>query len=395
MGFGQVANWGQVTVDTIAETKKVVWRPATSTTVLLVGQPVCYNSDATADWKENASNRISSDFGAEDVTAYAEGSQNYNARLLVVEEPLTANLMSFAGVVKSLGPKRGADGDTIEIYVPKEGAVVPAYLAASVTTNASIVGIVNAGASFISGGRPIGIAMETIDRSDTNGMAWIKFQSFAYQSGTASTVLTGAVLNTLQHTFINTSGTACNMLVHSTLSGIMASGNAWGGLFYTNINAVMTGNCYIRGILSQMNIGAAVNGPCHISAIHAQLTGSSEVANIEHMCALWAEVSTYRPTVAGTDLADEYSIVKLSNGAPAEKGPNEVFFVWGGNGVEDLFQFDTCLNGGGATDHFLYPHGTGADAYVKNGTGAILKCKVNVDGVDYFIMLYSDPEEAT
>ena len=312
-------------VDPAAVTKAVYWRPDDSTTVIKVGQPVCYNSDLAADYKERATTPISGG------TAYAEGAQNYNARLFVVEEPLTANLHSFAGIVAQLGPKAGADGDLIKIYVPN-GAVLPCWIDQSVAINSTILGIANADADLTAPGRPIGIAKETIDRGTDEGFCWVKVDPdmFAYQSGTASTSLTGAVINTLQHTFINTSGSACNLLVHSTLSGIMASGNAWGGLFYTNINAVMTGNCYIRGLLSQVNIGAAVNGPCHISAIHAQLSGSSEVANVEHMCALWAEVSTYRPTVAGTDLADEYSIVKLSNNAPAEKGPNEVFYVWGG-----------------------------------------------------------------
>ena len=388
----QVMSMSSGAIDPIAVAKRVFWRPVTASTVLKVGQPVCYSSDSVLDYQERAADPTHFGLTAD---TYAEGEQEFTGRLLVVEEPLTANLMSFAGIVKCLGPKAGADGDMIEIWIPN-GAVVPAYIDASVTLDSSILGIANANVNLFSGGRPVGIAKETIDRETVNGMCWIELNpdKFLYQSGTASTNLTGAVINTLQHTFINTSGSAANLMVHTTASGVMTAGNAWGILNYLAVTAAMTGASYIRGLLSQVMINGVIDGATHISAIHAQLGGTEEVANCESMNALHAEVSASRPTVAGTDLADDYSIVKLSNNAPAECGPNEVFFVYGGSGVEDLFQFHTCLNGGAATDHFIYPHGTGADAYVKNGTGAILKVKVNVDDADYFLMLYSDPEEA-
>jgi len=375
-------------VDPAAETVAVYWRPATAATVIKVGQPVCYNSDLAADYKERATTPISGG------TAYAEGAQNYNARLFVVEEPLTANLHSFAGIVAALGPKAGADGDLIKIYVPN-GAVLPCWIDQSVAINSTILGIANADADLTAPGRPIGIAKETIDRGTDEGFCWVKVDPdmFAYQSGTASTSLTGAVINTLQHTFINTSGSACNLLVHSTNSGIMASGNAYGILNYLNVNAVMTGNCYIRGILSQVNITAAVNGPCHISAVHAQLTGTEAPENLESMCALHAEVKAYKPNTAGTDLADDYSIVKLSNNAPAECGPDEVFFVYGGAGVANLFEFHTCLNGGGATDHFIYNGGDGGAEKGIATTSGWLKIKVDVDGTDYWMILYHTPTE--
>jgi len=387
MGFGQVANWGQVTVDTIAETKKVVWRPVTSTTVLLVGQPVCYNSDATADWKENASNRISNDFGAEDVTAYAEGSQNYNARLLVVEEPLTANLMSFAGVVKSLGPKRGADGDTIEIYVPKEGAVVPAYLAASVTTNASVVGIVNAGASLISGGRPIGIAMETIDRSSTNGLAWIKFQSFAYQAGTTSTLLTGVVLNTYQHSSINTSGSFCNMLVHSTCSGTLAAAhNEWGILDYLNISGSITAAGYTRALLAQLNLAGTINhAGSHQYAVMAQLTGTPTFTANQRCAGLSVDLSLGSNPTSGV-----YDGILIANNGANQTQVDHAIEIFGNYGINYLFSFQSC---DGITGNFISNGGTGGAEIGITSGGDWKKVKVNLEGTDYFLILMVNPSE--
>jgi len=361
-----------------------VWYEGSDT--IYEGSALCYNWDTTDNWMGVSSADLTAETGTT-----AEGYQN-EGKFIRVEKPATANLAHLAGFV--VGNASGFTGPgRVDIYVPN-GAIVPVRTDLNCTIGTTVLGLVNADYDLSGGGRPVAIAQETVDRG-TAGIVLARVcpDEFVYSKGTFKE-LTGSIAHTMQSIFENTSGSAAGLLVHNTLSGIMASGNAWGGLFYTNINAVMTGNCYIRGLLSQVNIGAAVNGPCHISAIHAQLSGSSEVANIEHMCALWAEVTTYKPTTAGTDLADAYSIVKLSNGAPAEKGPNEVFYVYGGNGVDDLFKFDTCLNGGGATDHFIYPHGTGALAYVKNTTGAILKCKVDVDGTDYYIMLYSDPVEA-
>lgn len=364
-------------------------------TLIYEGMPVCYEYDATTNWFGGSVN------DAGEVTATtttAEGGQN-EGKYIYVKIPLTANFHAFAGVVAKGGwcgkTTSALKGIPIDIYVPN-GAIVPVRTDASTTVGVTVLGIANTDTECISGGYPVGIAWESEDCSTDNAVVLAKLDPnmFVRQAITVN-ALTGGVVNSLQNTFVNTSGTACNAMVHSTLNGIMASGNAWGILNYLNINAVMTGNIYIRGILSQVMISAAVNGPAHISAIHAQLGGTAEVANCEHMCALWAEVQAYRPTTAGTDLEDAYSIIKLSNGAPAEKGPNDAIYIYGGNGIEDLFRFHTCHNGGGATDHFIYDHGTGADAYVKNGTGAILKTKVDVDGVDYFIMLYSDPEEAT
>ncbi len=160
-------------IDPIAQKKRVVFRPSTASDTIRVGDSVCYNSDLAADYKERSSNPVSAG------TTYAEGAQTYNARLFIVEKPAEANLNQFAGIVAALGSKAGADGDFIEIYTPVEGAVVPVYTDANCVINQTVLGAAD-GAYTLSqdtgSGDPlgIGVAVETIDRSNTNGLCWMR-----------------------------------------------------------------------------------------------------------------------------------------------------------------------------------------------------------------------------
>lgn len=168
--------------DPIAQKKRVVWRPTDSTDVLIVGQPVFYNSNATTDYKERSTTPISGG------TAYAEGSQNYNARLFVVERPYTdyagdVNLEAFAGIVADLGSRAGADGDFINIFIPN-GAIVPVYTDIACTLDRTILAI-RTGADNVSYpgyDRCIGIAKETKDRSGTAGLVWAKVDPNLFES---------------------------------------------------------------------------------------------------------------------------------------------------------------------------------------------------------------------
>jgi len=172
-------------IDPITQTKRVFWRPVTSTTVLKVGQPVCYNSDSVQDHKERTADPTHIGLT---IHTYAAGAQDYTGRLFIVEEPLTANLDQFAGICKSLGPKAGADGDMIEIFTPVEGAMVPVYTDENCTEERTILGIRTGEASVSYPGRPIGIAQETYDRSGgtIDGMVWMKFRNFEYLATNAA-----------------------------------------------------------------------------------------------------------------------------------------------------------------------------------------------------------------
>lgn len=180
MSFGKIATWSTVTADPVAEEKKVVFRPSTASDTVRIGDLVCYNADLAADWQERTSNPITGTFGASgNETTYAEGAQTYNARFLVVEKPASANLRHFAGVVVALGQLAGADGDLLTIVPLKAGAIVPVYTDASCTIDVTVLGVQDGSylASQVTGdGDPlgIGVAIETVDRSDTNGLVWVR-----------------------------------------------------------------------------------------------------------------------------------------------------------------------------------------------------------------------------
>jgi hypothetical protein len=175
-----IQNMGVGAYDVGCRTKRVFFRPATASDTIRVGQGVCYNSDLAADHKERTSHPASGDLNSGGITAYAEGVQSYTARLFIAEQPTDgANMSHVVGVVKSLGPKLGADGDMIEIFQLTEGAIVPVWTDADCVINQTVLGVAD-GAYTLSqdtgDGDPlgIGVAVETVDRSNTNGLVWMR-----------------------------------------------------------------------------------------------------------------------------------------------------------------------------------------------------------------------------
>lgn len=129
------------------------------TGTILEGMAVCYNSDRTTDM---------------DGTTVAAGTTN-NGRFMDVEDPKAANMRFFAGVVKA-----GSYGSTtgpawLDIYTPN-GESVTARGTDSFTNGEKVY--IAAGDSEITNvpqaGGFIGYAMDTIDRSTTEGLLLIK-----------------------------------------------------------------------------------------------------------------------------------------------------------------------------------------------------------------------------
>lgn len=204
--MSKVQLMGSGAFDVFCPTKRVYWRPVTATTVIKVGQPICYNSDSVQDHKERTADPAH--LGLTQDT-YAEGEQEFTGRLFIVEEPLTANLHAWAGIVKSLGPEAGGDGDMIEIWIPTEGAVVPVISDQNCTLDRTIIGIRNGEAATSYPGRPIGVALETKDRSTTDGLVWMKFKNFDYQAINAGGDSAGNSL------IVDDEGTTNSVLINS------------------------------------------------------------------------------------------------------------------------------------------------------------------------------------
>lgn len=380
--MSKVASMSSGAIDPIAQTKRVFWRPVTDTTVLKVGQPVCYNSDAVVDHKERTSDPTH--LGLTDDT-YAQGAQDFTGRLFIVEEPLTANLHSFAGIVKSLGPKAGADGDMIEIFVPN-GAVLPCYIDASVTENATVLGIQNGEADLSYPGRPLGIAKETIDRT-TAGMCWVKIDPnmFVYQSANANTGLTGYVANIMQNTYIATSGTVCGLMVHTTSSGaVTTSQNSWAVLAYLSVSGGSTGTGYSRASLSQLVLaGTYNNGALYMYGAHVQVTGTPTLTHVQRVAALSVEYATTIPTTGDNDVVFLY--------ANPSGGDLDSFVHMFGDGekAEVIWKFTGC--GGLSTSVLIKKGGTGG---MWTNTGTWMQIPIDIDGTTYYIPAGASLSEA-
>jgi len=142
------------------------------------GMPVCYNYDTTdnvlgyskSEGGEDARNQTTK-------TTTAEGYQN-EGKFLRVENPATANLNWFAGVVAAGGYVGKVGPKWVDIYEPN-GAIVPVRTNASCTVGATILGIGDGLQYFaISTGdddpMPVAVAEETVDRSGTTGLVLAK-----------------------------------------------------------------------------------------------------------------------------------------------------------------------------------------------------------------------------
>jgi len=167
--MSKIVSMSSGAIDPIAQSKRVFFRPSSADTVR-VGDLVCYNWDIDTDHKERTADPTH--IGLTEHT-YADGAQDKTGRLFIVEKPATANLHAFAGVVKALGPKAGADDDMIEIWIPN-GAVLPVMCDIETTNGRTIVGVRDGAYEGSYPGRPIGIARESKDRSETDGLVWVK-----------------------------------------------------------------------------------------------------------------------------------------------------------------------------------------------------------------------------
>ena len=242
---------GSGAYDAYCLTKRVYFRPSSSTDTVRVGDLVCYNSDAVVDHKERTVDPTHLGLTKD---TYAEGEQEFTGRLFIVEKPKTANIDFFAGVVKSLGDQAGSDGDFVEIFVPTEGAVVPVMSNIACTLNTTILAVRN-GQYEASVPQhpayPIGIAMETKDRSGTDGLVWMRFDSRNFLKGSPSgnlnipDELTGGIqLNKLRVGVACTGGTQRLLRMELVLEG--TGGNTQFGAFQLNtkINGTIDNDCH-------------------------------------------------------------------------------------------------------------------------------------------------------
>lgn len=366
-------------IDPIAVTKRVFYRPSDAgvAIVLSPGDAVCYKLDAV-DHKERTVDPVHLGLARD---TYAEGEQEMTGRLFSVEEPLIDNIDQFAGIVKSLGPKAGADGDMIEIFKANSGAVVPVNLAASITTVvgrtllAVVVGQRTLGnpisdfpdwsaTAGSTDSKVVGIAMEV---RTTTGKCWVKLDEnqFMHQGGQIGQEFqiaigtTNVAVNKMNLSFLQTDGHCQALHYRGTLSAAGADCNKGMFRFETIVDAVTS--LGVIGLTNRLDITASTPGNTVFFGLKSGVrsrVGDPDLRN----CTV-------------TPLCLEYILTKASGGAALDNPPS--------CGCMIFCNTDTT---GSLPDYFLYG-GVGALSYTADttGTNQAGAIKINVGGaVQYF-----------
>lgn len=378
--MSKIVSMSSGAIDPIAVTKRVFWRPVTSTTVLKVGQPVCYNSDCVCDHKERTSDPTHLGLTKD---TYAEGEQEMTGRLFIVEEPLSANLSHLAGFVKSLGSLDGADGDMIEIFIPN-GAIVPVRTDVNCTLDDTILGIRNGQAEATIGEycRPVAIAKETKDRSSTAGLVWAKIvgSNMFQRQGEYSYRLTiedecgGDV--TMNQVFVTSNQTA-------------------GAVILLRLDAEMDGaGCYDSGILMvRGKLNAAASGALQACSMGLDLEASAElydggIAADYANCVLRLAIGTTgTPDLSTGSGSNRLCAISIGYHADESGGaPQEAWALAFNSGA--TYQWDGLfhsMNAGDIGDSSQ--SGTAAHVIGFDGDGTIRKIPVKIGGTTYYILV--------
>lgn len=155
MGFNGVTPIRHGSADQV-ELKEVLY---TGSDALQRGYLVCYDRD-----NSTATNAAG--------TALAATAESF-ARVFYVEKPAAGNVQWFAGVVAQAYPAQ-TGGQHILIEVPT-GKVTQVYTSASCTINTTLLSVTPGSYAAGAGTGPvIGMALQTVDRSSTNGVVQAK-----------------------------------------------------------------------------------------------------------------------------------------------------------------------------------------------------------------------------
>lgn len=345
-------------------------------TLIYEGMPVCYEYDATTNWFGGS---VGDDGVVSATTTTAEGGQN-EGKYIYVKIPVTANLHAFAGVVAKGGwcgkTTSALKGIPIDIYVPN-GAIVPVRTDASTTVGVTVLGIANTDTECISGGYPVGIAWETEDCSTDNAVVLAKLDPnmFVRQAITVN-ALTGGVVNSLQNTFVATSGTVCGIMVHTTSSGVNAtSQNNWSVLAYLAVSGGATGTGYSRASLSQLQLsGTYNNGGLYMYGAHVQVAGTPTLTHVQRVAGLSVEYGTTVPTTGDADVVFLYA-------NPSGGDLNSYVHMWGdGEKADVIWKFSGC--GGLSTSTLIKKMGTGG---MWTNTGEWGQIPIDLNGTTFYI----------
>jgi len=396
--MAKIVSMSSGAIDPIAQSKRVFFRSTDSVT-LAVGDAVCYKNDAV-DHKERTIDPVHLGLTRD---TYAEGEQEMTGRLFNVEEPLVDNLDQFAGIVKVLGPKAGADGDLIEIWTGNSGAVVPCNIdtpGIETVVGRTILAVKSGQRTldeptcdcddfgYDTAGtvptRSIGIAMEARDDA---GKCWVKLQEslFTHQSGNDGQELqvSGAANLVVNKSFIdfkNTDGHSCAWLWRTRLSGVGSGAQKGVYRFDVMMDAASYGE-FVKAVEINLEVACSVSQvpPAHVYALSIMMRTASMNPNMS-ATSLTAVVNleSFLRKTAGD--------VALDN-PPAES----TWFRFNANGSvpEHLFyaQGPGILNASEAA-------GTAATVTGFDGDAVIWKIPINIDGTTTYLLAGTPAETA-
>ena len=335
MAFSQFGTESQ------ARRKKVYYEGSDT---IYEGMALCYNED-TLDNILGYDKGAGGDVGCQTTPGTtAEGNQN-EGKFLRVEKPNSTNLLFFAGVVagNSYGGLTGPRW--IDIFIPN-GAIVPVRSSISTTGGQSVLAIQAADYEFQTptydnGAEsvPCALAMETVDRSTTEGICLAALYAPAVFSPQASGVTAGEDL--LVGTGVS-SGTvqAMRWMYESVQTGgdfsaLRLRGEANGA----GMNGALGLAMRAEGVVSAATGAGGLTDECDTCAVAAHLifkTGAVPAAGIYASMFLKAENQDSTPA----DLAaiDLYNLVSAFQNNDANNRQAHMYFVNDGSiAVDALF----------------------------------------------------------
>lgn len=327
--MAKIVSMSSGAIDPIAQSKRVFWRPVAADVadVLKVGYAVCYNSDSDTDHKERTADPTH--LGLTEDT-YADGAQDKTGRMFIVEKPSDDNEEAFAGIVKCLGPKAGADGDMIEIWVPN-GAMLPCYVEADCVVRRTPL-YVKSGSYYLNddGSKIVGLAQETITRT-TAGLCWVKVDRQLNLNAISTVYLPAASgdarikqLQVRSDSTVGTSIKAYNM--YGAFYGTGTGGCNAGFLSVTVEQRGASCVSHIVGIMAQ----ARVKGSSDLTAV---LSAGIDLVGI--FAAAGCPYTTYA-TMTGNVYAIRSKL--MLNTAVAGKAAQILFERTGANAADYLFE---------------------------------------------------------
>lgn len=379
-------------------TKRVYFRPTSTTDTVRVGDGVCYNSDLAADYKARTAAPHGSHLGGSGATAYNEGVQSYTARLFVVEKPKSANLSHFAGIVKALGPEAGGDGDFIEIWVLTAGMIIPVYTDADCVVNETPLGI-DDGAYTLSAvtnaEEPliVGVAVETVDRSTDNGLVWMRMVAqpgISRESAYFKPSRYDALLPKRRYGiwidgddfFTGTVDSQCYLLQITGSKATISSGDTYGGLLFIKgwNESVNTSNYIWRGINCSVHNEGTLSWLENVISVNNE--SGSTAARVFALCVNAENYGTVSGIFGALDIdcgnssANVGSCIAMRINNTDESGSTQVTAIYfeshaSSSGFAYLFDFDNLsVNGNFVLEDNLAAPTKAGSIKIKTPAGA-------------------------